>query len=79
MDHSVNHHRPSTSGQGEEHGRSLKRRGKHIHKYRLVDELEEEDLETCQFPAEYPRGSSVNEDDHSTKNIKWKMNGRIKN
>ncbi|KAL8101427.1 uncharacterized protein LOC141687432 [Apium graveolens] len=66
LGHSVNHHRPSTSGQGEEQRRSLKRRGKQIHIYRLVDELEE-DLETCKFPAEYPRGSSVNEDDHSDK------------
>lgn len=67
LDHSVNHQQTSTSGQRVEHGRSLKRCGKQRHIYRLIDELEEEDIETCQFPAEYPRGSSVNEDDLSDK------------
>lgn len=76
LDHSVNHQRPSTSGKGEEHKRSLKRRGKQIHIYRLVDELEE-DLETCQFPAEYPRGSSLNEDDHSDR--EYQMGDEQKN
>lgn len=77
LDRSVNHQQPSTSGQGVEHGRSLKHRGKQMPIYRLVDELEEEDIETCQFPAEYPRGSSVNEDDLSDK--EYQMEDERKN
>ncbi|KAK1393651.1 hypothetical protein POM88_012707 [Heracleum sosnowskyi] len=86
LDHSVNHQQPSTSGQGVECGRSLKRLCKQMHIYQLVDELEEEDIETCQFPAEYPIGSSVNEDDHSDKDYQLederqnkKVSGKSKN
>lgn len=67
MEHSVEHQIPSTSGLEENHGRSIKRRCKQKHVQQLVNEPEEQDLETDQFVDKYPEGSAVNEDDHTDK------------
>ncbi|KAK1368077.1 Transcription factor TFIIIB component B [Heracleum sosnowskyi] len=67
LEHSVEHQLPSTSGLEEKRGRSSKRRGKQKLLLQLVDEPEEQDLETGQVTAEYPEGSAVNEDNHTDK------------
>lgn len=67
MEHSVEQQIPSTSGGEEKRGRSSKRRGKQKHVLQLVDQPEEQDLETGQVTAEYPEGSSVNEANHTDK------------
>ncbi|KAL8107500.1 uncharacterized protein LOC141672986 isoform X1 [Apium graveolens] len=67
LEHSVKQQIPSTSGGEEKHGRSSKRRGKQKHVLQLVGQPEEQDLETGQVTDEYPKGSSVNEANHTDK------------